>query len=101
MIPDGKLAHLAQFLTASLTLDAAITRAQTSKKDPAGLEAEVDLAKQRFEEVEEETKARMVVIQEQEEQQWVDLTALVEAELEYFAKCKEIMEELRDSWPRG
>jgi endophilin-A len=42
-----------------------------------------------------------MVIQEQEEGQWAELSDLLEAELEYFTKCKEILEELRESWPTG
>ena len=43
----------------------------------------------------------MEVIQAQEEQQWTELTDLLEAELEYFSKCKDILEELKDNWPTG
>ena len=41
------------------------------------------------------------MIQEQEERQWSDLTDLLDAEYEYFAKCKDILEDLRSSWPTG
>jgi endophilin-A len=51
------------------------------------------------EETEEETEARMITIQEGEEQQFVDLQDLMEAELDYFKRCKEIMDDLRDNWP--
>jgi endophilin-A len=51
--------------------------------------------------VEEETAARMEVIQSEQEQQFAELADLLEAELEYFAKCKDMLEELRDSWPSG
>ena len=51
------------------------------------------------EEVEEETQVRMMVIQEQESRQWEELGDLFEAELDYFSRCKEILEELRMSWP--
>ncbi|KAK8858604.1 hypothetical protein IAR55_002833 [Kwoniella newhampshirensis] len=84
-----------------LALDAAITKAQTSKKDPAGLEEEVNIAKQRFEEVEEETHARMVVLQESEAQQLEELLDLLEAELEYHTQCRDILDELRKSWTTG
>ena len=52
-------------------------------------------------EIEEETTARMVVIESLEEGKWSELTDFLDAELEYFSKCKEIMEELRASWPMG
>ncbi|KAK4684883.1 hypothetical protein P7C73_g5282, partial [Tremellales sp. Uapishka_1] len=82
-----------------LTLDAAITRLSTSKKDSRGLEEEVKTAQARFDETEEETQMRMVAIQDQEEQQFLELTDLLEAEMEYFSRCQEIMEDLRKAWP--
>jgi endophilin-A len=36
-----------------------------------------------------------------EQDQYTGLTDLLEAELEYFTKCREILEELKDSWPSG
>ena len=41
----------------------------------------------------------MMTIQAQEEQQWLELSDLLGAELDYFTKCKAILEELRESWP--
>ncbi|ORX40049.1 hypothetical protein BD324DRAFT_616079 [Kockovaella imperatae] len=84
-----------------LALDAAISKAQNSKKDTRALEFEVDVARERFEEMQEECQVRMVVIEQQVDPQWADLCELMEAELEYFTRCKEIMEELRNSWPKG
>ncbi len=43
----------------------------------------------------------MQAIQANEERQWAELSDLLEAELEYFAKCKHILEELRENWPSG
>ncbi|WVF69151.1 hypothetical protein IAT40_003926 [Kwoniella sp. CBS 6097] len=81
-----------------LALDAAISKAQNSKKDQYALEEEVNTAKQRFEEVEEETQQRMFAIQETEERQFAELADLLEAELEYHAKCREILDDLKSSW---
>jgi endophilin-A len=36
-----------------------------------------------------------------EQDQYIGLTDLLEAELEYFSKCREILEELKDGWPSG
>lgn len=41
----------------------------------------------------------MYALEQLEEQQFVDLGDLLEAEYDYFVKCKEIMEELRESFP--
>ncbi|WVQ96653.1 hypothetical protein IAU59_003759 [Kwoniella sp. CBS 9459] len=81
-----------------LALDAAISKAQSSKKDQYALEEEVNIAKQRFEEIEEETQQRMIAIQETEERQFAELADLLEAELEYHAKCREILDDLKNSW---
>lgn len=81
-----------------LALDAAITKSQNSKKDTGALEEEVYIARIRFEEIEEETHSRMVNIQEAENEQYALLTDLLEAEVDYHTKCKEILEDLRNSW---
>ena len=53
------------------------------------------------EEIEEETFARMQALQDESEQPFHELSDLLEAELEYHSKCREILEELRDTWPSG
>lgn len=40
----------------------------------------------------------MVNIQEAEDEQYALLTDLLEAEIDYHIKCKEILEDLRNSW---
>lgn len=40
----------------------------------------------------------MVNIQEAENEQYALLTDLLEAEVDYHNKCKEILEDLRNSW---
>ncbi|KAL1412851.1 hypothetical protein Q8F55_000600 [Vanrija albida] len=82
-----------------LTLDAALMRQKTSKRQSEALDQEVELAQQRFEEAEEETKLRMEAIKEHEEAQFAALTDLLEAERDYFTRCKEILDDLRDEFP--
>ncbi|RXK38529.1 hypothetical protein M231_04161 [Tremella mesenterica] len=84
-----------------LALDSALNNLNKSKKDKhaMALEAEVENAQQRFSEIEEETQVRMKAIEENEEQQFMDLVDLLEAELEYFSKCRDILEDLKDQWP--
>jgi hypothetical protein len=53
------------------------------------------------EEIEEETYARMQALQNESEQPFQELSDLLEAELEYHSKCREVLEELRDAWPSG
>jgi hypothetical protein len=52
-------------------------------------------------EVEEECVMRGEQIANLEQDQYTGLTDLLEAELEYFSKCREILEELKDGWPSG
>lgn len=51
------------------------------------------------EESEEETRLRMEAIKEHEEAQFAALTDLLEAERDYFTRCKEILDELREEFP--
>ena len=92
-------------LTASLpcrlTYDAAITKAsKTYKKDKEQKEAEQELAaaKERYEEVSEDVQARMLSIQENEVQQWHDLTAFLDTQVKYASEALAIMQELKSSW---
>lgn len=50
-------------------------------------------------EVEEECVIRGEQIASLEQDQYAGLTDLLEAELEYYTRCKEILEELRQGWP--
>ncbi|WWC70729.1 uncharacterized protein I206_104680 [Kwoniella pini CBS 10737] len=81
-----------------LALDAAISKAQNSKKDQYALEEEINIAKARFEEIEEETQQRMIGIQETEERQISELKLFLEAELEYHSACHDILNDLHGSW---
>ncbi|WVW84639.1 hypothetical protein I302_106673 [Kwoniella bestiolae CBS 10118] len=81
-----------------LALDAAISKAQNSKKESAALEEEVNIAKARFEEIEEETQQRMIGIQETEERQISGLKDLLEAELDYHSRCHDILKDLHSNW---
>jgi len=43
----------------------------------------------------------MMAIKEQEAAQFESLADLVDAELEYFTRCQEILLELRNNFPKG
>jgi endophilin-A len=53
------------------------------------------------EEVEEECVLQGEQIAGLEQDQYDGLTALLEAELEYFTQCKQILSDLKESWPEG
>ncbi|BEI83042.1 hypothetical protein CcaverHIS002_0309100 [Cutaneotrichosporon cavernicola] len=82
-----------------LTLDSALARMRTSKKENPVLEQEVEIAQLRLDEAEEDTALQMQNIKKQEVEQFTALTDWLDAELEYFASCKEILGDLRASFP--
>ncbi|GMK53954.1 hypothetical protein CspeluHIS016_0105400 [Cutaneotrichosporon spelunceum] len=82
-----------------LTLDSALARMRSSKKENPALEQEVEVAQQRLDEAEEETALQMHNIKKQEAEQFAALADWLDAELEYFASCKEILDDLRSSFP--
>lgn len=45
--------------------------------------------------------SRGEIIANLEHDQYVGLTDLLEAELEYYTQCKDILEEVKASWPAG
>ncbi|KAJ9112319.1 hypothetical protein QFC19_000739 [Naganishia cerealis] len=81
-----------------LTLDAATRKLNTSKKDSRAMEEEVDTAQTRFDEIQEDTLARMATVQESEAALINDLTDLLEAELDFVKHYHEILEDLRTEW---
>lgn len=82
-----------------LTLDASLTRQRTSKRDNPAIEQEVELAQERLDEAADETKLRMQAIKEEQEVQFHALAALLDAELEYFSRCKSVLEDLLSEFP--
>jgi endophilin-A len=79
------------------------------KGDPGMLEEDVELAKMRlyvdpvqsFSLPPYRLNLPQLKIANLEQDQYTGLTDLLEAELEYFSKCREILEELKDGWPSG
>lgn len=82
-----------------LTLDASLTRQRASKKDSAAIEQEVEMAQDRLDEAADETKLRMQAIKEEQEVQFHALAALLDAELDYFTRCKSTLEDLLSEFP--
>lgn len=82
-----------------LTLDASLTRQRTSKRDNTAIDEEVELAQERLDEAADETRLRMEAIKEEQEEQFHALAALLNAELEYFSRCKSVLEDLLSEFP--
>lgn len=51
------------------------------------------------EEAEDETKLRMLNIKHQEAEQFAALQDIIDAEFEYYTRCRDLLENLRDTFP--
>ncbi|EJD43005.1 BAR-domain-containing protein [Auricularia subglabra TFB-10046 SS5] len=84
-----------------LTYDAALSKASKQfKKDKEQKEAEDELAraKDRYEEVSEDVQARMTAIQENEVQQWHDLTAFLDVHVKYAMDYLAVLQDVKEQW---
>ncbi|KAJ9120668.1 hypothetical protein QFC22_002598 [Naganishia vaughanmartiniae] len=81
-----------------LALDAATRKMNSSKKDSRALEEEVDTAQARFDEIQEDTLARMATVQESETAMINDLSDFLEAELDFVNQYHAILEGLKTEW---
>ncbi|KAH7096170.1 BAR-domain-containing protein [Auriculariales sp. MPI-PUGE-AT-0066] len=84
-----------------LTYDAALTKASKQykkEKEQKEAEQEVATAKERYDEVSEEVQSRMIAIQENEVQQWQDLTAFLDMQLKFANDYVTIMQDLKTQW---
>ncbi|KZV86090.1 BAR-domain-containing protein [Exidia glandulosa HHB12029] len=84
-----------------LTLDAAATKASKQykkEKEQKDAEDEYNKAKARYEEVSEDVQTRMIAIQENEVQQWHDLTAFLDVQLKFAMDYVGIVQDIKRDW---
>ncbi|TFK69203.1 BAR-domain-containing protein [Pluteus cervinus] len=86
-----------------LTYDSAVTKFEKlkgSKKEKERREAEEEMerAKERFEETEEEVHTQMLAIQEKEIGQQKELTSLLDNELNFVERYLEVLKEVKVDW---
>jgi len=72
---------------------------QKQKKEDFRLEEELRSQKIKYEESNEDVCRRMTDIAEAEAETLEDLSNFMEAELEYYEKCRNIILKARDNWP--
>lgn len=72
---------------------------QKAKKEDYRVEEELRSQKAKYEDSSEEVYRRMQDIKEAEVDSVVDLTAFLDAELEYYEQCREVLLRLREEWP--
>lgn len=85
--------------TRRLNYDTTLTKVQRAKKEDFRLDEELRSQRVKYEESSDDVTRRMNEIQDSEEGTLTDLTAFLEAEFEYYDKCRDIMIQLRRQWP--
>lgn len=72
---------------------------QKQKREDFRVEEELRAQRIKYEESNEDVLRRMTDIQESEAQSLADLSAFLEAELEYHDRCREALFNLKRQWP--
>ncbi|RPB26796.1 BAR-domain-containing protein [Terfezia boudieri ATCC MYA-4762] len=84
-----------------LAYDATLTKMQKQKREDFRVEEELRAQRIKYEESNEDVLRRMTDIQESEAESVAELTAFMEAELEYHDRCRDILSSLKRQWPAG
>jgi hypothetical protein len=84
-----------------LAYDTSLSKVQKSKKEDFRVEEELRSQKAKYEESSEDVFRRMQDIKEAEQDSINDLGAFLDAELEYYDKCREELLRLKRDWPAG
>ena len=82
-----------------LAYDAATAKIQKSKRDDFRTEEELRSARAKYEESTEDVYRRMEDIKEAEADSIVDLGSFLEAELRYYDRCRDVLLQLKETWP--
>ncbi|KAG9238158.1 hypothetical protein BJ875DRAFT_75977 [Amylocarpus encephaloides] len=84
-----------------LAYDASLSKMQKAKKEDFRVEEELRSQKAKYEESSEDVVRRMQDIKEAEAESVSDLGAFLEAELEYYDRCRDELLRLKKDWPAG
>ncbi|KFY14386.1 hypothetical protein V492_02661, partial [Pseudogymnoascus sp. VKM F-4246] len=82
-----------------LAYDASLSKMQKAKKEDFRSEEELRSQKAKYEESSEDVFRRMQDIKEAEEDSVEDLGAFLDAELEYYDRCRDELMRLKRDWP--
>jgi len=82
-----------------LALDSSQSRMQRSKREDYRAEEEHRMQKVKYEESAEDVQRRMQDIIEAENDNVGDMYTFLEAELDYHDRCREILLQVKQSWP--
>ncbi|EHK98088.1 putative Meiotically up-regulated gene protein [Glarea lozoyensis 74030] len=84
-----------------LAYDASLSKMQKAKKEDFRVEEELRSQKAKYEESSEDVVRRMQDIKEAEAESVSDLGAFVDAELEYYDRCRDELLRMKRDWPAG
>ncbi|OAL69891.1 BAR domain-containing protein [Trichophyton violaceum] len=84
-----------------LAYDTSQAKMQKAKKEDFRVEEELRSQKVKYEEATEEVLRRMMDIKESEPECTADMSAFLDAQLNYHEKCREVLLQLKDEWPAG
>lgn len=82
-----------------LAYDATLSKMQKQKKEDFRIEEELRAQRIKYEESSDDVYRRMGEIQDGEAESMSDLGAFLDAEFEYYDRCRDIMANLRRQWP--
>ncbi|KAI9805125.1 MAG: hypothetical protein M1825_000959 [Sarcosagium campestre] len=82
-----------------LAYDASLSKMQKAKREDFRVEEELRSQKAKYEESSEDVYRRMQDIKEAEVDSVSDLGAFLDAELEYYDKCRDALVKLKQDWP--
>ncbi|KAF7959815.1 hypothetical protein EAE96_001421 [Botrytis aclada] len=82
-----------------LAYDASLSKMQKAKREDFRVEEELRSQKAKYEESSEDVYRRMQDIREAEAESVQDLGAFLEAELEYYDRCRDELLKLKREWP--
>ncbi|KAI9841731.1 MAG: hypothetical protein M1838_003434 [Thelocarpon superellum] len=84
-----------------LAYDASLSKMQKAKKEDFRVEEELRSQKAKYEESSEDVYRRMQDIKEAEAESVADLGAFLDAELEHYERCHQVLFRLKQDWPAG
>ncbi|RKF58116.1 Uncharacterized protein C19C2.10 [Golovinomyces cichoracearum] len=82
-----------------LAYDASLSKMQKSKKEDFRVEEELRSQKAKYEESSEDVLRRMQDIKEAEADSLADLGQFLDAEIEYYDRCRDELHQLKKDWP--
>ncbi|KAI9677452.1 MAG: hypothetical protein M1817_006406 [Caeruleum heppii] len=84
-----------------LAYDASLSKMQKAKREDFRVEEELRSQKAKYEESSEDVYRRMLDIKEAEAESVADLGAFLDAELDHYDRCREVLLQLKREWPAG